>query len=194
MPPVSLATTGMPAASASTPAMLEHRALLYGSDTSFLDTVTPFLEDAIERSEAALAVTTSANIELLRDRLGAGASRVEFVEHAGWYRTPTSALNSYRAFLHAKVEEGAPWVRIVGEPVWAGRSDAEVRLWTRYESMLNLVFSAAPMSVLCPYDTRSLTPQIVNKASVTHPHIIGHDGVSSSSDYTEPGVFDLEAE
>ncbi|MGH2850376.1 MAG: MEDS domain-containing protein [Solirubrobacteraceae bacterium] len=172
--------------------MLVHRALPYDSDEEFLNTAEPFLTEGIERSDALLAVTTSINIELLRTRLGAGARHVAFVEAATWYRTPASALSSYRAFLDARLEEGAPWVRIIGEPVWAGRSASEVRLWTRYESLLNIAFGPAPATILCPYDTRSLDPEIVSGASATHPHTIGSDGIIASPEYANPLGFLLE--
>src|SRR5207245_991979 len=128
----------------------------YGTDDHFRTRMEPFLANGIERSEAVLAVTTAANIELLREHLGKAAGQVEFVDASAWYTTPIAALDAYRAFTDAKLERGAPWVRIVGEPVWAGRSDGEVRLWTRYESLLNLVFSPYPLTVVCPYDERSV--------------------------------------
>jgi hypothetical protein len=76
--------------------------------------------------------------------------------------------------------------------VWLGRSATEVRLWTRYESLLNLVFSASPLTVVCPYDERSVAPEIVRQAHHTHPHTVGQTGKSQSLDYTDPGRFALE--
>jgi hypothetical protein len=166
--------------------MLGHRALLYDTDEEFLNTTAPFLAEGIERSEAALVVTTSTNIALLRQRLGSIAGQVEFAEAASWYQTPPSALQRYRAFLNAKLDAGAPWIRIIGEPVWTGRPESDLRLWTRYESLINLVFSAAAATILCPYDVRSLAPEIVRLAGVTHPHMIGPDGLTISPEYADP--------
>ena len=171
--------------------MLGHRALLYNTAEQFLNTTAPFLAEGIENSEGVLAVTTSTNMALLRERLGSIAGQVEFAEAAAWYQTPPSALEKYRTFLNARLDAGAPWIRIVGEPVWKGRSESDVRLWTRYESMLNLVFSAAPATILCPYDTRSLDPEIVRQAGVTHPHTIGPGGLTVSPEYADPTRFVL---
>jgi hypothetical protein len=176
---------------APSPPMLEHRALLYETDEEFVNSAGPLLAEAVERSEAALAVTTNANIDSLRDQLGAQARQVEIVERSTWYRTPLSALNGYQAFLEARIEAGAPWVLIVGEPVWAGRSDSEVRLWARYEALLNLVFSAAPATVLCPYDMRTLDPSIISHARSTHPHTVERDTLASSPQYADPSGFVL---
>ena len=177
----------------SCPTMLEHSAFTYGTDDQFRTTVGTFLGEGVERSEASLAVTTGANIELLREHLGKEARGVEFVDASGWYSSPVAALEGYRSFIDAKLEHGAAWVRIVGEPIWAGRSGAEVRDWTRYESLLNLVFASSPVTVVCPYDERSVDPEIVRQAHLTHPQRVDDSGVSNSLDYTDPGRFALES-
>jgi transcriptional regulator with XRE-family HTH domain len=178
--------------SASRPTMLNHSAFPYRSDDQFRATAGPFLAEGIERSEALLAVTTAPNIELLHEHLGKDARRVEFVEASDFYGTPVAALEGYRAFSEASVKAGAAWVRVVGEPVWPGRSESEIRLWTRYESLFNLLFAASPLTVICPYDERSVAPEIVKQARLTHPHTIGDGGTSPSPDYTDPGQFVLE--
>jgi transcriptional regulator with XRE-family HTH domain len=174
--------------------MLSHQALVYGSDEDFLAAAGGFLAEGLERSEATLAVTTKRNIGLLREQLGSMGRKIDFVEARTWYTTPISALHSYRAFVDDKVESGAPWIRILGEPVWAGRSRSEIQLWTRYESLVNLVFSASPASVLCPYDQRQVAPAIVRQARHTHPHTYEAEGTASNSDYREPGEFVLGRE
>jgi transcriptional regulator with XRE-family HTH domain len=173
-------------------AMLDHKALLYGADDELVDVAGPFLEEGVERSEAVLAVTTKENIELLREQLGATAQRVDFIDFASWYTTPASVLDAFKAFASAKLEDGARWIRILGEPVWAGRSDAEILLWTRYESLLNLAFAAWPMTIVCPYDERSVQPEIVRQARLTHPQTIGREGTAVSDDYPGPGGLILE--
>lgn len=175
------------------PTMLEHSLFPYSTEDQFRTTMGSFLADGFERSEATLAVTTGPNIELLREHLGRDARSVAFLDASGFYTTPIAALEAYRAFFEAAIERGAPWVRVIGEPVWAGRSDAEVRAWTRYESLFNLVFSASPMTVVCPYDERSVTPEIVRDAHLTHPNAVGGSGVSRSPDYTDPAGIALES-
>ena len=172
--------------------MLEHRALVYGSDSEFVGAAVPFLAEALERSEAAIVVTGERNAELLRDALGRQAERVEFAEQASWYRTPVGALDGYRAFLRASLDAGAPWVRVIGEPVWAGRSESETRIWTRYESLLNLVLSAEPATVLCPYDTRTVGGDTLDDARITHPHTVDRCGLATSPEYVDPTGFVLE--
>jgi transcriptional regulator with XRE-family HTH domain len=176
----------------SPPTMLVHSAFLYRTDDQFQTTMGSFLAEGIERSEAIIAVTTGPNIELLREHLGKDARSVEFIESGGFLTTPIAALKAFAAFAEANLGRGAPWVRILGEPRWAERSHAEVGLWTRFESLFNLVFAASPMTVACPYDERSLAPEILRQAHLTHPHTIGDRGISQSPDYTDPRRFALE--
>src|SRR5207302_5874702 len=96
---------------------------------------------------------------------------VQYEDSARWYRSPLNAFNGYRAFLKDKFQGGAPWIRIVGEPTWAGRSKAEVGAWTRYESLLNLVFASCPATIMCPYDTRSVPAKVLADARSTHPRV-----------------------
>jgi transcriptional regulator with XRE-family HTH domain len=176
----------------SPPTMLDHSAFPYRAEDQFQTTMGSFLAEGVERSEAILAVTTGPNIELLREHLGADARSVEFIDSSSFYSTPIAALATFRAFTEDHLGRGAPWVRILGEPRWADRSDLEVRMWTRYESLVNLVFAASPMTVACPYDERSVAPQILTHAHLTHPHTIAVTGTSKNPDYADPGAFALE--
>jgi transcriptional regulator with XRE-family HTH domain len=172
--------------------MVEHRALIYDGDDALVERAGAFIEEGCERGEGLLAVTTKARIALLRRHLGPAAKSVKFIESARWYKTPGAALDEIRKFCDTGLERGAPWIRVVGEPVWEGRSESEVDQWTRYESLLNLVFAASPISILCPYDARTLDPEIVRAAHATHPHTAEESGAVSSPDYADPGSFVLD--
>jgi transcriptional regulator with XRE-family HTH domain len=180
--------------SPSSSVMLEHQVLLYATDQEFVETVVPFLREGIERAEALLVVTSNTRIKLVRERLGSDAKRVEFVDRDSWYTDPGPALRDLERFVNTKVSAGAAWVRYVGDPDWTGNSEIESSLWTRYESLVNLVFAASPASLLCAYDTRSIAPEIVKQASLTHPHTIGPDGVAQNTDFADPSGFVLGPE
>jgi transcriptional regulator with XRE-family HTH domain len=174
------------------PPMLSHQALLYGGDDEFLDTAALFLAEAVDRDEPALAVTTKANIELLRERLGPAARRIEFAERTAWYRTPSTALGAYLVFLQRKLEGGAAWVQILGEPPRGNGSKSDLRAWTRYEALLNLAFGAEPVSVLCPYDERGCDKQIIGQARATHPHLAEPHTLVCNRDFADPAALLLE--
>jgi transcriptional regulator with XRE-family HTH domain len=173
--------------------MLEHVALVYRDEDEFASSVTPFVTEGIERSEAVMVVTRPANMELVRGGLGRSERRVEFVDSASWYAEPAVTLAAYRDYASAKLEGGAQWVRVVGEPSWTGKTAAEARQWGRYESLINLAFASWPVTVLCPYDERSLQPKILRQARATHPETLAEGVPSACRDYVPPDGFVLGA-
>ena len=172
--------------------VLNHMALLYRGDEDFARTVEPFVSDGIDRSEAVMVVTTPANIDLVRGGLGRREPLVDFVDSAEWYREPAVTLTAYRDYAAAKLDGGAPWIRVVGEPAWTGRTRAEARLWGRYESLINLAFASWPVSVMCPYDERSLERKVLHQARVTHPETVVDGTAAACVEYVDPGGFVLE--
>jgi transcriptional regulator with XRE-family HTH domain len=175
----------------SPPMMLNHQVLVYRDDDSFLAATGPFLAEGVAQSEALLAVTTARNIEVLREGLGKAAYQVAFVEAETWYSAPVAAMNAFRAFLDDERAQSSRWARIVGEPVWAGRSQEEIRVWNWYESLVNLAFGPMPVTVLCPYDERSVDPEIVMTARLTHPRILEGRMLADNPSYRDPGEFVL---
>lgn len=172
--------------------VLSHMALLYRCEEDFARAVEPFVDEGIERSEAVMVVTTPANIDLVRGGLGRRERVVDFVDSVEWYRSPAVTLTAYRDYAAAKLDGGAPWIRVVGEPAWTGRTAAEARLWGRYESLINLAFSSWPVTVMCPYDERSLQPKVLRQARVTHPETVVDGALEPCPDYVDPGGFVLE--
>lgn len=179
-------------AATMTPHLFEHRLVTYESDENYLEAVFPYIAEGLEQSQYLLVVTTPDQSALLRDTLDVRAEGVEFADSADWYSSLSGALNRYRAFVKEKFEAGVAWVRIVGDPVWAGRSDAEITAWFRYESLINLAFASVPATIICPYDTRSFPEEVVAEARRTHPEV-GHGSVATeSATYREPEEFLLE--
>jgi anti-sigma regulatory factor (Ser/Thr protein kinase) len=78
-------------------------------------------------------------------------------------------------------------MRGIGEPIWAGRSEPEIVECHHHESLLNLAFADGPALWLqCPYDTGALRPDVLRKATGTHPLIDDHGVKRESQSYAEP--------
>jgi len=80
-------------------------------------------------------------------------------------------------------------VRIVGEPIWAGRTATEYPACVQHEALINAAFQGRPVTILCPYDTRRLAPQAVADAYATHPVVVD----AGSGHEEESGRYDFEA-
>jgi transcriptional regulator with XRE-family HTH domain len=164
---------------ALSPHLFDHRLLTYASDDDYLEGTVPFITEGLEQSHAHLVVATPPQIALLRDTLQERAESVEFADSADWYSSLSGALNRYRAYVKQKVEAGVAWIRIVGDPVWAGRSETETNAWFRYESLVNVAFAPAPATIVCPYDTGAFPVEVLEVARRTHP--VDHGDVPAES-------------
>jgi transcriptional regulator with XRE-family HTH domain len=172
--------------------LLEHRAFAYANADEFLAATVPFLAEGADRAESLLAVTTADNVGLLREALAGAAGQVTFVEAPEWYTSPAEALTRYRDFVNARLDEGARWVRVVGEPVWSGRTPTQVAAWIRYEAMVNIALASAAATVVCPYDTRSVPARIVAGTDETHPELWDADGARRSESFVDAERFLLD--
>lgn len=176
-------------AATTSPDLFRHRVLVYGSDDEYVASVVPFLLEGIASSDAVLAAPSKRQGGLLRDALGEDAKHVEFLDSAQWYRSLRGAANGYRSLVKERFDGGAPWIRIIGDAVWAGRSAPEVAEWFRYESMVNLALASSPATIMCSYDGKSLPDEVLADARRTHTEIVGAGDVTTSPAYCGPEEF-----
>jgi anti-sigma regulatory factor (Ser/Thr protein kinase) len=158
-----------------------HDALLYAGDEEFLAGTLPFIRAGIEAGEPVLVAVDTGKIALLESELSADAAYVQFADMREIGSNPARLIPAWRQFLDARK---APVKRVwgIGEPVWAGRSEAELVECHRHESLLNFAFAdAAPLSLLCSYDTVALGAEVIAAAHCSHPTIVGEDGARRKS-------------
>jgi anti-sigma regulatory factor (Ser/Thr protein kinase) len=159
----------------------QHEALLYADQDEFLAGTTSFLREALEADEPALVVVDAAKVALLRAELGTDAGRIEFADMAGAGANPARIIPVWREFVD---RHGAPDRGIwgIGEPIWPGRSAAELAECHRHEALLNIAFADSPgFRLLCPYDTVRLDDEVLHGARCSHPVMAVSDGKRSAS-------------
>jgi anti-sigma regulatory factor (Ser/Thr protein kinase) len=79
-------------------------------------------------------------------------------------------------------------VRIVGEPIWAGRTDEEYPACAEHEALINVALGDAPAYIQCPYDTSRLPSSVLTDATRTHPMLAAGADRWTSPTYTDPGA------
>ena len=150
----------------------EHAALMYAGDEEFLAGTVPFIRAGIEAGEAVLVAVDSAKIELLRSALARDARAVRFADMREIGGNPARVIPVWKQFLDTRRSPGQR-VRGIGEPIWPGRSEAELVECHRHEALLNLAFAEeAPLSLLCPYDTAGLDASVIAGGHRSHPTIV----------------------
>jgi anti-sigma regulatory factor (Ser/Thr protein kinase) len=84
---------------------------------------------------------------------------------------PARIIPVWRDFVTQQGSVGRGF-RGIGEPIWSDRSTAELIECQRHESLLNVAFAPdAPWWLLCPYDSQSLDPSVIDEARRSHPFI-----------------------
>jgi len=154
-----------------------HDALFYERDDGFLQGTLPFVTEGLDGDEPVLVAISPQRAELLKRALGARAGDVEFVDMHELGRNPARVIPAWREFLARHAASGRA-LRGVGEPVWAGRSRAEIDECERHEALLNEAFAHGPRwRLLCPYDLGALDAKTIDAARLTHPAVT-HEGIS----------------
>ena len=148
-----------------------HPALFYADTEQYLAGTVPFVRAALAAGEPVAVAVPGENLRLIRDALGADADAVRCLDMREAGRNPGRIIPGV---LHAFADGGAPGrrVRIIGEPVWAGRSAAEYPACAQHEALINAAFGGREVTILCPYDTARLDERALADAHATHPVVI----------------------
>jgi hypothetical protein len=162
-------------------AEFRHEALLYASLDEFLERTLAFIRDAVEAGEPILVAVSPEKIARLRAALGEDdAARVQFADMLELGENPARIIPAWHEFVDTYAV-GGQRVRGIGEPVWPGRSSAEVDECHCHESLLNVAFGGRDdFWLICPYDVSALEPAVVAEAHGTHPVVV-EDGVERES-------------
>jgi anti-sigma regulatory factor (Ser/Thr protein kinase) len=146
-----------------------HEAVFYADREDYLAATLPDIQQAVAGDGAVLVAVADDKRALLQDALSADADTVAFADMHELGRNPACIIPAWREFLR---EAGPGPIVGIGEPVWPGRSDAELVECSRHESLLNLAFEGGrPWRLLCPYDTAQLAPEVLAEACRNHPHV-----------------------
>ncbi|MER5787173.1 anti-sigma factor RsbA family regulatory protein [Streptomyces sp. NPDC001980] len=150
------------------PGPFAHPALFYRDEGEYLAGTVPFVRAALAAGDPVAVAVPGENLRLVRDALGADAGPVRFLDMREAGRNPGRIIPGV---LHAFADAQRPGrrVRIIGEPVWPGRTPAEYPACVQHEALINTAFRGRTATILCPYDTRRLAPQAVADAHATHP-------------------------
>jgi anti-sigma regulatory factor (Ser/Thr protein kinase) len=170
-----------------------HEALFYSGEDEFLAGVLPFIRDAVAVDEPMLIALHDAKIQRIRAELNGEGEALQFADMEQLGRNPACIIPAWRDFVG---ENEGRVIRGVGEPIWPGRSDAELVECHQHESLLNLAFDGRPgFRLLCPYDAAGLDADVLEEAQHTHPVIADGHACRASDVYVAPaeqGLLDDE--
>jgi anti-sigma regulatory factor (Ser/Thr protein kinase) len=161
-----------------------HPALFYRDDEQYLAGTVPFVRDGLAAGEPVAVAVPGPNLELIRRALGGDAQRVLLRDMTAAGRNPGRIIPGV-LLAFANTHPGRR-VRLIGEPIWAGRSATEYPACAQHEALINAAFTGRSATILCPYNTELLDPMWVADAYRTHPVIWDGGDQFVSAHYDDP--------
>jgi anti-sigma regulatory factor (Ser/Thr protein kinase) len=161
-----------------------HPALFYRDGDEYLAGTVPFIRGGLAAGEPVAVAVPGPNLALIRRALGDDAHRVLLRDMTAAGRNPGRILPTV-LLAFADAHSGRR-VRLIGEPIWAGRTATEYPACAQHEALINAAFSGRAATILCPYDTDRLDPVWVRDSYKTHPVIWAGGSRFASADYDDP--------
>ena len=167
-----------------------HEALLYADDAEYRAGTLPLVRGAIERSEPVMVAAGPQKLDLLRAELGPDARSVLFADTGTIGVNPGAIISEWREFVDDRAPGRGP-IWGIGEPVWPGRTPAELAECHRHECLLNAAFADTPgFTLLCPYDVAALPADVIQRARESHPVVVERGEGQASDRYIGLGGLD----
>ncbi|MFL5996644.1 MAG: anti-sigma factor RsbA family regulatory protein, partial [Streptomyces sp.] len=163
-----------------------HPALFYRGEEEYLHGTVPFVRDGLKAGEPVAVAVPGPNLSVLKAALGEDVAHVKFLDMTEAGRNPGRIIpRVLRAFADTHRHKR---VRIIGEPIWAGRSPVEYPACVQHEALINPAFQGRDVTILCPYDADRLDEQVLTDAYATHPLIISGGRERPSTAYAPEHV------
>jgi anti-sigma regulatory factor (Ser/Thr protein kinase) len=164
-----------------------HPALFYQGPWEYLAGTIPFILEGLAAGAPVAVAVPEPRLQLLRDALGDTAEQVRLLDMSVAGRNPGRIIAEVlRATVDAHPGEH---VRIIGEPIWPGRSATEYPACVQHEALINLAFTGRTATILCPYDIAGLDPAVVADAVATHPVLIQGGVTLPSPEYAPERIL-----
>ena len=161
------------AVTAASNGRLRHLALFYQGRGEYLSVLGGFVRAGRARGEAVLVAVPRRKAQLVRRELGDDSAQVTLVDMAELGRNPARIIPAVLAYAG---RHPGQHVCFIGEPIWPGRTAAELQEATRHEALINLAFRDSPVTFVCPYDRTRLPRSVIADAASTHPGVIRGGG------------------
>ncbi|MEV4756890.1 sensor histidine kinase [Micromonospora sp. NPDC049559] len=145
----------------------DHPALLYRGIDEYLAGTLPFIRAGLDAGDPVLVAVPGANLAAIRAALGDDASRVRLDDMTVAGRNPGRIIPGV-LLAFARAHPGRR-PRIIGEPIWPGRSELEYPACAQHEALINAAFAGRNAEILCPYDLADLDQRAIDDAYRTHP-------------------------
>jgi anti-sigma regulatory factor (Ser/Thr protein kinase) len=153
-----------------------HDVMLWSALDPFVRATADFVRGGLLCGERVVVALPGARLRAVRTALGEAARHVAFADMLELGSNPACLIQAWVDFV---AQTGDQPSRGVGEPLWAGRTGAEVTECQLHEALLNDAIPAtAPLWLRCPYEVGALTHEVLDEALHAHPWVASVDGAA----------------
>lgn len=170
-------------ATATNGSMLRHEAWLYRGRQEYVTVLGGFIADSLATGHPVMVAAPPRQCAWLEEHLHADAARIDMVDMAELGRNPARIIPAIRTYVDGHADQSAVFI---GEPIWPDRRPAEAVEACRHEALINLAFAEDDLTVVCPYDARLLSAQVLADAGRTHPALRDGTRARRSNTYADP--------
>lgn len=159
-----------------------HEAAFYHDDAEYERLAAGFLADAARDEAPVVVLAPPRQLSLVRRTAFGGHPLVSYEDMTRLGGNPGRIIGFVRRFA---ADHGGG-VRLLGEPIWAGRTEDELAECHRHEALINVAFDPRSDRVLCPYNVRELAPAVLADARRTHQVLVEDDRRTDSPSFDDP--------
>jgi anti-sigma regulatory factor (Ser/Thr protein kinase) len=128
----------------------------------------------VAADQAVLVAVPGPNLAVLAEALGRLTANVVMADMTEVGRNPGQILGEVLSRFVDKHRDQP--VRVIGEPIWPSRTEAEYPACVQHKALINRAFTGRDVTVICPYDVSLLDPEVVADARRTHP-VLWQNGI-----------------
>lgn len=163
-----------------------HAAALYSGTAEYLTMAGDLARQAAAANAPMHVAVPGHRLDLIREVLRFVPVEGVLVDMADLGRNPARVIPAVLSLMPDDPDER---LYCLWEPVWPGRSAAELREVARHETLCNLAFVDRPMTVVCLYDSAALGAEVVGNAEFSHPLVVADGQPRGSHSYLGAGLF-----
>jgi anti-sigma regulatory factor (Ser/Thr protein kinase) len=187
---------GTPSTVAADSSRFRHEALFYAGAGQFARRTAQYVREALAADEPVLVAVVESRAKLLREELAeeADSDAVQFLDMERVGRNPARIIPAWQDWVQRNLAPGRRF-RGVSEPLFPGRTHAEIRECQKHEQLLATAFTGGPAwSLLCPYDLEALPVDVIAAAHRTHAGFIAGNVLVDPLPDLGPPLIELKFE
>lgn len=180
----------------------DHICAIFADRQQQMEVMGPFVSAGIRAGQRCLWVAPPESAAALRQWLSdAGGDlpsleasgqlllieAVEFYLQDGIFE-PDRTLDLVHTVLEDSRSEGYSTIRVAADVSWLGEGRVDAARWEDYEARLTHAVSPLPLVVVCQYDQRQVSGELLVTALHTHPSVILGDRFRQNPFYAAVGA------